>query len=146
MRTSPNIGIDRSRGTDVGDAGDIQSLPKIAAVAQVVARANLLPEEEAISLPATAAEPLLIRLLSRLLGAKLTVDNPVWSGDPVPRMRALQKKLVEQALLLPEDDRAACLAAISLVEKAVQLRMRWQQMRKSDAEFDVKTVEDEKKS
>ncbi|NRR30404.1 hypothetical protein HSX11_09395 [Oxalobacteraceae bacterium] len=115
------------------DAGEIHSPSSQPARAQIV-RVELLPEEQAISLPAPVAAPGPIAPLTRLLGPLLTVANPAWSGDPLPRFRALQKCLVEHALGLEPDQRGACMEAMVVVESAVRLRLRLQQMRASDAE------------
>jgi hypothetical protein len=99
---------------------------------------DLLPAEKALSLPPPAgAAPGPHEPLTRFLGPLLTVANPAWSGDPVPRLRALQKMLVERSLALDKDDRRECMAALSVVETAVQLRLRFQQMRMTEAEQDV---------
>jgi hypothetical protein len=120
------------------DVGEIHSVPT-QNPAQPVVREQLLPEEEAVSLPRqspTATNP--VAPLNQYLGPALTVANPVWSGDPVPRMRGLQKTLVEHSLTLEESDRSECMAAISVVETGVQLRLRFQQMRMTLAEMDIK--------
>lgn len=70
--------------------------------------------------------------ITQHLGQLLTVANPAWSGDPLPRMRALQKKLIEHSLNLSQEERGPCLQAISVVEQAVQMRLRLQQMRIDD--------------
>lgn len=120
-----------------GDAGEIYSVPAPLPPPRV--RENLRPGEEEVSLPAPlTAIPNAITPLTRFLGPLLTVANPAWSGDPVSRMRALQKKLVEHSLILDEGDRSECLAAITVVETAVQLRLRLQQMRMTLAEMVAK--------
>ena len=53
-------------------------------------------------------------------------------------MRGLEKKMVEYSLTLPQDERKHIMAAISVVEIAVHLRLRYQQMRMSDLEMQVK--------
>ncbi len=115
------------------DAGDIHGASAQPARARIV-RVELLPEEQAISLPAAVAAGGPIAPLTRLLGPLLTVANPAWSGDPLPRLRALQKCLVEHALGQEPDQRGACMEAMVVVESAVLLRLRLQQMRRSDAE------------
>lgn len=97
-------------------------------------------QEEAIApiLPVFDGENQAIAPLTNFLGPLLTVANPVWRGDPVPGMRMLQKKLVAHALTLDEQDRAECMGAIATVENAVQLRLRWQQMRMTEAELNTK--------
>ncbi|MGH8807030.1 MAG: hypothetical protein ACREX0_04025 [Noviherbaspirillum sp.] len=91
--------------------------------------------DEAASLPSEdAIPPGPIAPLTKFLGPELTVSNPVWGEHSVPRMRALQKKLVEFSLTLEESDRAECMAAISQVESAVQLRLRLEQMRMIELE------------
>lgn len=108
-----------------------------------VGRVLLLPEEDRISLPSLedkAHSPL--APLTEFLGPQLTVANPAWIGDPIPLMRALQKKLVEHSLTLAESDRSECMDAILVVENAVQMRLRFQQMRMDEAELDTGGVEE----
>ncbi|HWW05965.1 hypothetical protein [Collimonas sp.] len=143
MSSLPLSGADRVRYADSSEFGEIQNLSEVSPALK--SRTYLLPQEEAASLP----PPLIITapamlLLNRMLGARLTFDNPAWSGDPLPRMRALQRKLIEQSLTRPPGDRTECMDAIRLVEQAVQLRMRWQQMRKSDAEADLNPQDEDK--
>lgn len=121
-----------------GDVGEIQSLPP-QTQSQPLARDQLRPEEEAASLPQQPTKaPSTIAPLSRFLGPTLTSANPVWHGDPVPRMRGLQKVLVEHSLTLEQSDRAECMAAISVVETAVRMRLRFQQMRMNEADMENK--------
>jgi hypothetical protein len=139
MRPAIAPKIRRVPTPEVAEYADIHSIPLPQAPQR--ARPTLLPEEAAVSLPEPDNVPTVeIQMLNRMLGPALTVENPVWSGDPIPRMRALQKALVEHSLSLPEGDRSDCLDAITLVEKAVQLRLRWLQMRRSDAELDPKPL------
>lgn len=70
---------------------------------------------------------------SGILDTNLTVNNPAWSTDPVPGMRTLLKTMMAVSLHLEEGDREELEAAIELVEKAVQMRLRLQQMRRSEA-------------
>lgn len=137
MSTSVTTNVDRKiPGGFPTDVGEIQSLPA-QNPAQPIGRGQLLPEEEAVSLPPQSPETASpIAPLNRFLGPMLTVANPVWTGDPVPRMRGLQKTLVEHSLTLEQSDRSECMAAISVVESAVQLRLRFQQMRMSEADMD----------
>lgn len=106
-------------------------------------RLLLSPAEAALSLPPSTELPNAVAPLTEILGARLTVDNPAWSGDPVPGMRMLQKTLVEASLRMSEEVRPDLLNAISLVEKAVQMRLRWQQMRRSEAEAEAGLVADD---
>lgn len=82
--------------------------------------------------------------ITQQLGPSLTFANPVWSGDPVPGMRSLQKKLIEHSLALPPEERSTCLQAISVVEGAVRLRLRLQQMSMDDLNTNAGAVEAEK--
>lgn len=109
-----------------------------ADVASPVGRVLLRPEEDRLSLPSLeerTQSP--IAPLTQFLGPHLTVANPAWAGDPVPLMRGLQKKLVEYSLTQDENDRTECMDAIMVIENAVQLRLRFQQMRADDAEPDT---------
>lgn len=129
-------GVDRARISGYsGDVGEIVSAPHVEPVVPVT-RAQLLPAEEAASLrPLNASVPSPVAPLTRFLGPLLTVANPAWGEDAVPRFRNLQKRLLEHSLSLPEDERSPSLAAIRTVEKAVQLRLRYQQMHMSEIEM-----------
>lgn len=123
------------------DVGEIVN-PGLQEPVARISRAQLSAQEQAISLPpAQVATPGPIAPLTRFLGPLLTVANPAWSGDPIPGMRALQKRLVEHSLTIPEGERSPCMDAISVVEKAVQLRLRYQQMHMSDVEMDIELTD-----
>lgn len=96
---------------------------------EVINRNDLSPWEESASLPPPhpAAQETLAPL-TRFLGAALTVANPAWSRDPLPGLRALQKRLVDHSLALDPAERGESLDAILVVENAVRLRLRLQQM------------------
>ncbi|HYD63145.1 MAG TPA: hypothetical protein VEC35_22515 [Noviherbaspirillum sp.] len=127
-------GVDRARGYS-GDVGEIVSAPYVEPVVQI-ARAQLAPAEEAASLrPFNATVPSPIAPLTRFLGLERTVASPAWGENAVPRFRNLQKLLLDHALSRPEDERGPPLAAIQTVEKAVQLRLRYQQMHMSEVEM-----------
>lgn len=122
------------------DPGAIVSLSS-GESAEPVARVLLLPEEEQLSLPPLDdGMPGPIAPLTRYLGPHLTVASPAWVGDSVSKMRALQKMLVERSLLLDQADRTECMDAIVIVESAVQMRLRFQQMRTNDLPA-IKTTE-----
>ncbi|MGZ3241546.1 MAG: hypothetical protein ACXWIN_05370 [Burkholderiaceae bacterium] len=117
---------------DFNDLGGANIAPQ-----RSVMRTQLLPGELEASLPSQADQPHnTVAPLTRFLGPLLTVGNPAWVGDPIPRMRALQKTFVEHSLTLPEADRGDLMGAISMVEKAVLMRLRLQQMRMTDAELE----------
>lgn len=118
---------------DLGELSEIGSLPESLLVPK--SRDLLKPGEAEVSLPPSLELPNAVAPLTQVLGTRLTIDNPAWSGDPVPSMRLLQKTLVARSLELEPDQRADLLVAIELVEKAVQMRLRWQQMRRSEAEM-----------
>lgn len=130
-RTSSGI---RGRSADVTDFGEIQSIPEGPLEPKL--RSQLKDAEEQLSIPQTELPSRIPAALNAALGLRLTVDNPVWAGDPIPALRALQRKLVECSLMLEAEDRSECMASISLVERAVRLRLRWLQMRRSEAERD----------
>lgn len=116
---------------EFGEVGELSSMP----VARVV-RTGLLPGELRASLPALKSElagP--VAALTRFLGPMLTAANPLWSGDPLPRLRSLQKSLLSHSMGLPQASRASVMDAISVVERAVQLSLRWQQMRSSEVDL-----------
>ena len=77
------------------------------------------------------------------LDTRLTVGNPAWGADPVPGMRTLRKTMIAALLQLEEDDRKDLLAAIKLVEKAVQMRLLLQQMCKNEAVLLIKSASKE---
>ncbi|MFC7518739.1 hypothetical protein ACFQUU_27380 [Herbaspirillum sp. GCM10030257] len=134
MSLSTGSGVGRvgpGYGTDVGEIHTTGGVD----VLQPMLRELLSPEQQALSLPQRDSTTTTLAPLTRFLGPALTVANPVWSGDPVPRMRALQKILIERALALPEAERTEYLAAISVIDRDVQLRLRLQQMYMSDAEM-----------
>lgn len=128
-RTSSNV---RGRAPELTDFGEIQSIPEGPIEPKL--RSQLMEAEEQLSLPRTELPARLSAALNTVLGLRLTVDNPVWAGDPIPGLRALQKKLVACSLTLDDEERSECMASISLVERAVQLRLRWLQMQRSDEE------------
>jgi len=119
----------------LADPGEIHSL--VPTLPTPKTRPLLHPAEEALSLPppAPGADPKLLTL-GLAVGRSLSFDNPVWRGNPVPVLRGLQKMLIDHALKRPQDERGACLRAVQVVEQAVLMRLRWQQMRRSDAEPD----------
>jgi len=136
MNTMRAPGRAGHRPIDTSEFGEIQNLPETTA-AELRPLSLLETEEADASIPDSGIGAREFEPLTAILGSRLTWGNPVWSGDPIPRLRALQKKLVEYSLSLEEDDRRDCLNAISLVELAIQLRLRWLQMKRSDAEKDV---------
>lgn len=133
--------IGRGGAPEPVETGEIHSLQGVELAPK--SRLLLSPSEEALSLPPPAELPNAVAPLTGLIGARLTVDNPAWSGDPVPAMRLLQKTLVATSLELDDGDRGDLLRAIELVERAVQLRLRWQQMKRSDAEGPIDTNTEE---
>lgn len=120
------------RGRDQTDFGEIQSIPEGPIEPKL--RSQLKEAEEQLSINRAELPPRLSAALNTVLGLRLTVDNPVWVGDSIPGLRALQKKLVEHSLTLEGDARSHCMTSISLVEKAVRLRLRWLQMQRSEEE------------
>ncbi len=133
--------VERSRLLDVGELVEISGLTEVDPV--IKSRPYLLAEEEEASLPpeGLAPDPTML-ILNQILGPNCTVDNPAWMGDPVPRMRSLQKKIVEHALTLPDVERSSCMEGIRVVEMAVQWRLRWLQMRRSEAESNFISTEE----
>ena len=107
------------------------------------ARQPLRPAETGPSAPPSIERPNSVAPLTAIIGARLTTESCAWSGDPIPGMRLLQKTLVAASLALEQGERADLLSAIELVEKAVQMRLRWQQMRRSDAEGPTETEQEE---
>ncbi len=140
MSTS-RISSIRGRAPELTDFGEIQSIPEGPLEPKL--RSQLIEAEEQLSIPRAELPPRLSAALNVVLGLRLTVDNPVWAGDPIAGLRALQKKLVECSLALEDGDRTECMMSISLVERAVRLRLRWLQMQRSDEEraFTVKQEE-----
>jgi len=101
-------------------------------------RPALLPQEQEVALPAPEVprDPTLV-MLAAMLGASLSTDNLAWRGNPVPVMRGLQKRLVEHSLTLPEGEREPAMRAIRAVESTVRWRLRWMQMKRSEAENQI---------
>ncbi|MBB5391361.1 MULTISPECIES: hypothetical protein [unclassified Herbaspirillum] len=130
-------GVGSPQPIDPGELAEIHSASGLTPLLK--ARPLLSQEEEAVSLPALElpVDPLQ-QMLKEFLGPALTSDNPVWRGDPVPSMRGLQRMMVEHALSLAEGEpRRPMMAALRQVEKAVQMRLRWLQMKRSEAESTI---------
>ena len=115
----PNGGLPLSPdGGEIHPVGVPQLVPNVSV--------SLLEPPEA----AASFNPTLRRIksgiepLTQFLGVALTAGNPAWTGDPVPKMRALQKKLLEQGMALSGDQRSVLLSAIAVVEGNIQLRLR----------------------
>lgn len=137
-RTSNGL---RSGAPVLADFGEIQSIPEGPIEPKL--RSQLMDVEERLSIARAELPPRVPAALNAFLGLRLTADNPVWTGDPVPGLRALQKKLVECSLTLDGEERSDCMRSISLVERAVQLRLRWLQMQRSDAEGSIIVKQEE---
>lgn len=108
--------IDRTQSASFGDIDGILEGESTADAAALALRAATLSQ--------SPMEP-----ITKHLGLLLTAANPAWSGDPLPRMRGLQKKLIEYGLTLDQASRGSCLQAIAVVEEAVRMRQRLQQLR-----------------
>lgn len=141
MINNQTSAIDLARLRGIDDLAEIHSVPDVPALRKALP--ELLPVEQEVSLPPSAipVDPTLA-VLNRILGPQLSSDSPAWSGNPVPRMRSLQKKLIEHSLGLPESERGPCMGAILRVNQAIDWRLRWNQMRRSDAER-IFNVQDE---
>ena len=106
------------------DGGEIHPIGVPVILANVSVSA-LAPTEAAASFnPTSRRIKSGIEPLTQFLGIALTSGNPAWTGDPVPKMRALQKKLLEQGMALSGEPRGVMLSAISVVEENIQLRLR----------------------
>lgn len=138
----PKIRTVRSGTAGQIDLGDIHSLPE--SQLDPKPRPLLNPAEVEASLLPPTELPNSVAPLTSIIGPAMTVASPAWSGDPIPGMRMLQKTLVATSLQLKEGDRKDLLVAIELVEKAVQMRLRWQQMRRSEAELLIQPSKEEK--
>lgn len=127
------LALDADRAGAAGEAGEIRAVREAARTDRAAPVA--LADDDEFSLPGLAAErdPVLL-MLGHVLGARLSTDNLAWRGDPVPLMRSLQKMLVAHSLTLAAEARAPALEAIRAVELAVRWRLRWLQMRRSEAE------------
>jgi hypothetical protein len=126
-------GIERTGASPLQvDVSEITSV--VVPVAEVaVYRSRLLPWEQEASLSSPRDLPdFAIGPVSRFLGPLLTAASPVWSTHAMTRLRSLQKRLIAQSLALPEDDRLDCLEAVSMIEQAVVLRLRLEQMAMMD--------------
>jgi hypothetical protein len=121
-------GVGRPDGQGDEGYGDIAGPPALDR-SQPVNRTDLAPWEERASLPpALAADAETLAPLTQFLGPALTVANQAWSRDPLPGLRALQRRLVDYSLTLDTAERGDSMAAILVVEDAVRLRLRLQQM------------------
>ncbi|MFT5589531.1 MAG: hypothetical protein ACI9ZF_001706 [Bradyrhizobium sp.] len=76
-----------------------------------------------------------VETLTSLLGLSLTAGSVAWSGDPIPKMRALQKKFLEFGMTREGEERRRALSAISVVEKNIQWRLRLHQLHMSDLQL-----------
>jgi hypothetical protein len=135
-------GAGRTGAIEEIETGDILSLPET----QIEQKSRLLlnPSEVTVSLPTSTELPNAVAPLTSIIGSRLTTDSPAWKDDPIPGMRMLQKTLVATSLQLGESDRKDLLVAIEMVEKAVQMRLRWQQMCRSEAEGLIDPASEEK--
>ncbi|WEF32220.1 hypothetical protein [Pseudoduganella chitinolytica] len=122
-------------GPDAAEFAEIHSLQTELLAPK--SRAALQPEEEALSLPPPELADPKMDLLGRALGSAVTTDNPVWRGNAVPQLRALQKALIAHSLTRERDDRRIGLDAVRVLERDIRLRLRWQQMARSDNEAGV---------
>ena len=132
IRTTRGVG---GAGLDAAEFAEIHSLQTELLAPK--SRATLRPAEEALSLPPPELADPKMSLLSRALGSCVTTENPVWRGNPVPCLRALQKALTAHSLTLAKEDRRAGLDAVRVLERDIRLRLRWQQMSRSDSEAPV---------
>ncbi|MCA1325669.1 hypothetical protein [Herbaspirillum sp. alder98] len=134
IQSASSAGSVRPLPSEPGELAEIHSVGQVAQLPK--SRPQLTPGEEAASLPAPGlpVDPLQA-VVKQCLGAAATFDNPVWRGDPIPVMRSLQRLLVAHSLTLEEGAaRMPMMSALKLVESAVQMRLRLQQMRRSDAD------------
>lgn len=129
IRTTRGVG---HAAPDAAEFAEIHSLQTELLAPK--SRATLRPDEEELSLPPPELADPKMALLGRALGSAVTTDNPVWRGNPVPRLRALQKALIAHSLTRDKDDRRIGLDAVRVLERGIRLRLRWQQMARSDAE------------
>lgn len=91
-------------------------------------RATLSPAQVAASLLHPNMQVDTRAVLTGFLGQEFTTGNIAWSRYPVGAMRALQKAILNRAIGLDGPAKDACLAALSVVERNVQWRLRLQQM------------------
>lgn len=135
MSMQVNSGIRREAREFSGDVAEIQSIGRPRSL-ELVSAANLHFAEAAKSLNQTGGGSSgLLEPLTTFLGESLTSANSAWTGNPVPRMRALQKVLVGHGIGLPDGERDSALQAITVIEKSIQLRLRLQQLRMIDHEI-----------
>lgn len=133
MINTQTSALDPARLRGLDDLAEIHSVPDVPAVLKSLP--DLLPVEQEASLPPNEIPvDATLAALNRILGPRLSSDSPAWSGNPVPRMRSLQKTLVEHSLRLPEAERGPCMRAILMVNQAIDWRLRWDHMRRSEAE------------
>jgi hypothetical protein len=126
------------------DAGAIHALDRTETPESRFGGA-LSSQAHTASVPTIGLPSRQLQALTDLLGKNVTVGNVAWTAAALPDMRALQKRLVEHSLKQGKEDRADCLAAILVVEDAVKLRLRLQQMYENEAELAMATEESESK-
>ncbi|MFJ3044641.1 hypothetical protein ACIPEN_02315 [Herbaspirillum chlorophenolicum] len=137
IHSASSAGSIRPLPSELGELGEIHSVGQVAQLPKSLPQ--LTPGEEAASLPSAElpADPLQA-VVKEFLGAAATFDNLVWRGDPIPVMRSLQRMMVEHSLKLEEGAaRMPMMSALKLVESAVQMRLRLQQMKRSHADADT---------
>lgn len=138
MRTTRGVGGAGGVGIDAAEFAEIHSLQTELLAPKT--HAALQPEEEALSLPPPDPLDPKMEVLGRVLGSAVTADNPVWRGNAIPRLRALQKALIAHSLTRERDDRRIGLDAVRVLEQNIRLRLRWQQMARSDNEANAADV------
>ncbi|MFZ2999090.1 MAG: hypothetical protein WA071_01980 [Undibacterium umbellatum] len=121
-----NIALQRGRlaHTEVGEFGDVSPVAPVS-----VTTRQLMPGELQASLPGMQEQDHTVNTcLRQALGPYMTNANPAWTSGAVPRMRALQKRLLSVALDQPEEERMPVLEGINVIESAIIFRLRLAQM------------------
>lgn len=117
------------------EVGEIVTQSPILAAPNISASQLKEYERDASLHPVGRRDKRGIETLTSLLGLSLTAGSAAWSGDPIPKMRSLQKGLLAFGMTRDGADRKKALEAISVVEKNIQWRLRLHQLHMSDLQL-----------
>lgn len=120
-------GVRSGEKSNPGDFGEIRGFPRVHS-AESVSSVELDPATAALSLGVTEArQPGPMDVLTQYLESFVTWDSVAWTDGAKPKMRALQKQLLEKGLTLDGNEKQSVLDAITIIEGDFTLRMRLEQ-------------------